>query len=380
MTTYKDNFSLDGRIRVANGVSRKKVSKVQELYEQRNAGSLVADAELREAMTSSDAIFNYAHFATLNFLPNYDEAPREWKNIAGVREVPDFNAPTLFSIARSWTNGGGEDESSVLGGGVADVSPEIPEGTPYPYAYFKGQTAQGAKVKKRGFKVDWTLEAQINDGISFLDTVPDAMEEVALDTEEYEVFSALVNQGKSKPLAGGPLPNGDSVPANSVLTRNAVERAIIEIAERKILGRNIRVTKGYNLIVPVGVKPFIEYQLALVDDKIINGNRLMNAPASNPFGAVTVIESEYLSGNEWFLLPKVGGTRRPVLDRLELRGYRTPQLFVDNRVGTYIGAASVSPFEGSFDADVITLKLRQFGDAVLWDEGEAVIYSNGTGV
>ena len=58
---------------------------------------------------------------------------------------------------------------------------------------------------------------------------------------------------------------------------------------------------------------------------------------------------------------------------------RQPQLFVDNHVGTAVGGGAISPFEGSFDADVITLKLRQFGGGVLWDAGIGIVYSNGTG-
>ena len=128
------------------------------------------------------------------------------------------------------------------------------------------------------------------------------------------------------------------------------------------------------------MKRFIEWELGLTEAQVKDGNLVLNVNGTNPVGDVTVIESESLTGLEWFLLPKTGATRRPVLERVELRGYRTPQLFVDNHVGTYVGGASVSPFEGSFDADVITLKLRMFGGGVVWDDGIAIVYSNGTGV
>ena len=376
--TYKDNFTLDGRLRPGLGVTPKKVAAVKELFEARNSGDFMADAKLKEALTTSDAIFNFAHFANINFLPNYDDAPRVWRDIAGVREAPDLKPVTLYSLNRSWSNGG--DESSVLGGGNPNVAPVIPEGTPYPYAYISGQIAQGAGALKRGFKTDWTLESRINDGVGALDTLPDEMLQVALDTEEEDVFGALLTSGKAHPLAGGALPDGVSVPANALLSRRSIFRAIIELEERKIDGRNLRVRGGYNVIVPVGVKRFIEWELGLTEAQVKDGNLVLNVNGTNPIGDVTVIESESLTGPEWFLLPKTGATRRPVLERVELRGYRTPQLFVDNHVGTYVGGASVSPFEGSFDADVITLKMRMFGGGVVWDDGIAIVYSNGTGV
>ena len=376
--TYKDNFTLDGRLRPGLGVTPKKVAAVKELFEARNSGDFMADAKLKEALTTSDAIFNFAHFANINFLPNYDDAPRVWRDIAGVRETPDLKPVTLYSLNRSWSNGDGE--SSVLGGGNPNVAPVIPEGTPYPYAYISGENAQGAGMLKRGFKTDWTLESRINDGVGALDTLPDEMLSVALDTEEEDVFGALLRDGKAHPLAGGALPDGVSVPVNAGLSRRSIFRAIIELEERKINGRNLRVRGGYNVIVPVGVKRFIEWELGLTEAQVKDGNLVLNVNGANPVGDVTVIESESLTGLEWFLLPKTGATRRPVLERLELRGYRTPQLFVDNHVGTYVGGASVSPFEGSFDADVITLKLRMFGGGVVWDDGIAIVYSNGTGV
>lgn len=128
--TYKDNFTLDGRLRPGLGVTPKKVAAVKELFEARNSGDFMADAKLKEALTTSDAIFNFAHFANINFLPNYDDAPRVWRDIAGVRETPDLKPVTLYSLNRSWSNGDGE--SSVLGGGNPNVAPVIPRRYPVP--------------------------------------------------------------------------------------------------------------------------------------------------------------------------------------------------------------------------------------------------------
>lgn len=380
---YKDNFTLDGRVEVVPGVTKRKVAAVQDLTERHLRGDRIASATLHEALTTSDAIFSAAHLATLNFLPNYDEAPREWRTIAGTRQVPDFRPATLYSLNRSWTDGNGD--SNVLSngaGGTRHGAPEIPEGTAYPYAYISGQNAQGGSVTKKGLKTDWTLEARINDGIGVLDTLPNELNEVALDTEEEEVFLALtgfVRANATTQLDGGLIPTGTTVAANAPFSRDALIRAQIELAERVINGRKVRVTGGYNVLVPTGQGIFAQFVLNQTFAEVKDGNFVLNIEGYNPLAGITVVETDYLTGTEWILMPKPGATRRPVLDRLTLRGYETPQLFVDNHVGIPIGASSIAPFEGSFAADVITLKLRQFGGAAVWDNGQAIIYSEGDG-
>jgi hypothetical protein len=378
---YKDEFTLDGRIKPGLGVSRRKVEAVRDLYEAYQHGSLIAGAKLQEALTSSDAIFNLAHLANLNFIPNFDEADRSWAGIAGRRTVNDLKPVTLYSLAESWTDGNGG--SQVLSDHGA--APVIPEGTPYPYAYISGEVAQGRGVVKRGFKTDWTLESRINDGLGALDRLPGEMLDVSLDTESADVWGALVAGGKgaNAQLDGGTVPTGGTVTANSPLTRDALIRAQIELGNRTINGRKIQVNGGYNLIVPLGQSIYANF---IINQTLATAQPSTTAPiyvyqvnGYDPLSSITVVESEWVTGTEWFLVPKVGATRRPVLERLDLRQYPTPQLFVENHVGIFVGGGAVSPFEGSFDADVITLKLRQFGGGVLWDGGEAVVYSEGDG-
>lgn len=375
---YKDNFTLDGRVQVVPGVTKRKVEAVRDLTEKHLRGDRIASATLHEALTSSDAIFSAAHLATLNFLPNYDEAPREWRSVAGVRPVPDFRPATLFSISRSWTDGNGESNVLTAGGGA----PTIPESTAYPYAYISGQSAQGGSVTKKGLKTDWTLESRINDGLGVIDELPGELRNVALDTEEEEVFGALTTFVRANPqteLDGGLVPTGVTVAPNAPFSRDALIRAIIELSEREVDGRKIRVTGGYNVVVPVGQGIFAQFILNQTFAEVKDGNFVLNIEGYNPLAGVSVVESDYVTGSEWIVLPKPGATRRPVLDRLTLRGFETPQLFVDNHVGIPLGAASIAPFEGSFAADVITLKLRQFGGGAVWDNGAGIVYSDGTG-
>lgn len=385
MTEYKNPFTLDGRLQKVAHVTEEKVEAVKELLEAHLSGDRVRGAVLHELLTTSDAIFNLAYLANLNFVPNYDEAPRNWTEIAGTRPVPDFRPATLYSINRSWTDGNGD--SNVLS--AHGAAPVIPEGTAYPFAYIAGEVQQGAGVTKKGLKTDWTLESRINDGLGAIENLPAQLLEVSLDTEEEEVWGALTTQLTSaSDLDGGTTPEGWTVPANGSLTRDALIQGMYEVSQRTINGRNIVVT-GWNLIVPIGRSPYVNFILnqsfgGLVKDTnaaagTASLQRLYQINGNDPLAGINVIESEWVTGTAWMLVPKKGSTRRPVLERLTLRGYETPQLLVDNHVGTGVSGTNFGPFEGNFDADVITLKLRQFGGGIVWDGGVAILRSTGAG-
>lgn len=379
--TYKDNFTLDGRLNpAAHGgkgvVTPTKVKAVESMLSKHLNGDRVASAQLMEALTTSDAIFNLAYLANVQFLPNYDEAPRVWRQVAGERVVPDLRPATLFSLARSWTDGNGETQIFTNG-----AAPTIPEGAAYPYAYISGETSQGAGVTKKGFKTDWTLEAQINDGVGVIDALPSEMLRVSLDTEESDVFGALTTQlTAASDLDGGLVPTGVTVPTNAPLSRDALIRAIYELKNREIGGRKIQVSGGYNVLVPVGQGEFVQFILNQTFAEVQDGSFVLNVSGYNPLAGVTAVETEWLTGNAWMLLPKPGATRRPVVDHLSLRGYTAPQLFVQNLSGNFVGGGAASPFEGSFANDSITLKLRMFGGGVVWDGGLGVVASDGSGV
>lgn len=370
------DLTLNGRIRVEPRVTEPKVARAKELYEGYRRGDRIAKATLSEAMSTSDAIYSVAYLANVNFLPNYDEAPRVWSQIAGRRTVNDFRPATLWSLNRSWTDGNGDSNVLSANGGA----PTIPEGTDYPYAYITGETSEGAGVTKKGFKTDWTLEAQINDDLGVIDSLPTEMSSVALDTEEEEVLGALVAaMTSSNDLTGGTIPTGTTVAANAPLSRDALIRAKYELSQREINGRKIVVTGGFNLIVPIGQGDFAQFILNQTYAEVADGSFQLNISGYNPLAGITVVESEYVSGTVWALVPKPGATRRPVVDKLFLRGYETPQIAVDNRTGVPVGGGSISPFEGSFDRDVITLRLRAFGAGVVWDSGAGFVWSDGSG-
>lgn len=368
---YKDKFTLDGRLKPQLGVTKRKVQAAKDLFEGALHGDIIKDATLREAVTSTDASLNLGHLLNLQFIPQLDKLERSVVPLvgSGARTTPDFRPVSLYSLF-------GDLNGAGIGANGEAVT--VPEGTPYPLVSITGQESFYTKLAKRGFRFDYTWEARVNDVVGMFDGMPAEMLSVTDDTEYAEVFDALLQAAQSLPAVT--LPDGTSVTANSVLKPDAIFAAILALAERTINGRKIGTLSGYNVLVPVGRKPYIDYQLRQFQNiiSIVDGNVTFGAPDNSVLSTVTVIETPRLSGTEWILLPKPGSTRRPVLELLRLRGYETPELRVENLQGSYVGGGKVSPFEGSFDSDNIAYRFRFVIGGVLWDD-TWVVRSTGAG-
>lgn len=379
MAEYKNPFTLDGRVKPPANVTPAKVAEMKRLVESALSGDYMATAKIQEAMTSTDAIFSFAYLTQINFLPQFERVPRTWKQIAGERIVNDFRRPVLYSMVADF-NGPG-----VLGAEPANsngVLPLVPEGAPYPYVYMSGEESKSAGITKKGVKTDFTFEAFINDALGFISALPDELLRIALDTEDADVYGALIGgatQATSK-LAGGTVPDGETVVVNSPLTHNALIRAVYELSQRRVNGRFVQVNGGYNVVVPIGQRPFAEFQIGaqLAQTRSGTNPQYLYTPGFNGLPQLDVVESQWVSGTNWYLLPKPGTTARPILEHLSLRGHETPELRVENVTGNYLGGGAVSPFEGSFDADAATFRLRHITGAALWSP-ELCVFSNGTG-
>lgn len=375
MADYKDTFTLDGRVKPQPSVTKAKVAKVKDLVEGALRGDHIKEGFLKETLSTSDAIFSYAYLQTLNILPQFDRAPRVWSQIASVRTVSDFRRPVLYSLATNW------------GVGVIDpndAAPVVPEGASYPYAHFQGEEALSTSLSKRGFKTDLTWESVINDTVGYLQALPSEMLRVALDTEEATVLTGLTNGvTNAQQLAGGTVPTGETVPANSPISRAALIRAIFELSQRTVNGRQVQLTGGYNLLVPVGQKVGVEYILGqsfqTVQSGSGNGQIILGINGYDPLAGITVIETPFVTGTQWYLVPKPGTTGgRPVLELLRLAGHEAPEIRVENVTGTYLGGGNVPPFEGSFSNDTVTFRLRMAIGTALWTPA-LVVWSSGAG-
>lgn len=377
--TYKNAFTLDGRVKPGVGVTPKKVAAVQKLVEESMSGDRQSKGVLEEALSSSDALFNFTHLINLNFLPQFEKAPRQWTNIATTRLVPDFRETINYELDPQW-------DSKTLGDGdPVFTAPVIPEGTEYPEAYFKGREGEGAKLGKRGFQFGFTFEALTNDSLGVIASVPQRMLQVALDTEESEVFGSMVASGTStNSLVAGTNPDGTSVVINAALTRDSLIQALIQIKKRKHNGRYITFNGGFNLIVAPGAKLNAEFQLYsqhLTEITKSSGARKFSAAdVSLVAGISEIIESPYVSETAWFLVPTPGsvGASRETLQLLKLIGHEVPELRIEDFAGNFTGGSKVSPFEGSFSNDTSKFRMRQFAKGHNWMPS-AMLWSKGTG-
>ena len=371
MAEFKDQFTLDGRVKPANHyVTRAKVAEADKLLTAAMRGDKIAAGKLAEVHTTSDMKFNIAHLISVTAIPQFEMAPRTWKQIADVRTVPDFGPVRLMSLFGSLTGAGIHPS-----GGLVDV----PENTPYPYTSITGQEAFYAKIKKMGTKFGFTWEANISDIVGFFEQIPGELVKAALDTEEREVYAALIN-GTTTVLAGGVLPDASTVLINAPISPNAIWEALIELPKKTVNGRLVgKSTNGYNVIVPIGVKDFIDWKLNQTIISITNGTVILGPGDRSVLQSVTTIESAFVTGTNWYILPKPGGISRPVLELGRLRGYESPELRVHGDTGTYVGGSAVSPFEGNFDNDTIDYRIRYVCGGILWAPDYS-LYSKGTGV
>lgn len=389
MTEYKDNFTLDGRVKPPLGVTKEKAAAAAQLLDEVMSGDRVAKGTLEEAMVSTDAIFNIAHITNLTVVSDFAERERTWAQLGVQRQtVSDFRPATLYSLRPDWSAGG------TLGDGDPRfVAPRVPEGANYPYAYLEQEVNQQAGgIVKRGFKTGFTFEAFINDSVGFLQALPESMRDIALDTEEWEVYNALVTGvGAAQELDGGALPdpNAAAVAPNAPISRNAVWRAMIELGEREIQGRQVVVSGGYKLVIPAGTAQWVNwmlYGLVPTGYNVGDPGTAPNTVAGFAFGAadpiasagIQIVESEFVPTGAWYLIPNANAARRPILSLLSLVGHEQPELRVQGNTGTYVGGGAVSPFEGSFDNDSADFRLRMFIKGILWTP-ELVVWSDGTG-
>lgn len=366
---YKDQFTLDGRLKPANHhVTRAKVAEADRLLTQAMRGDRIAAGKLAEVHSTSDLKFNIAHLVSSVAIPQFDEAERTWSQVAGTRSVPDFGPVRLMSLF-----------GDLTGAGVAENGglPTVPEAAPYPYVTISGQEAFYSKLKKLGAKFGFTWEANVNDIVSFFEQIPNELVQLALDTEEREVYDALIN-GTTNDLEAQELPDGNTTAPNAALSPEAIWAAIIQLQNTQVNGRSVGRATGYNVVVPAGTEEFIEWRLNQNIIQIQDGSITYGPGDRSALSNVNIVGSTYVTGTNWYVLPKPGAIRRPVLELLRLRGYEQPELRVHGDTGSYVGGSAVSPFEGSFDNDTIDYRVRYVAGGVLWSSDYSV-HSDGSG-
>lgn len=383
MTT---DLTYNGRLTVHPFVTETKVEYLSKMIEKARRGGFegeMARTQLRETLSTSDAPFSFAHLVNVRNLPLYDEETPDYDSITDVQTVTDFRPATFYALKNNFAGlEHGNDNDGER------ISPLVPELDTYQYAFGYTQESTDIAVQKRGFKVGISLEAATNDVHGLVTRFPGDMLKVARKTDEYVVIRALKNGVtiNSALQAGTDIVTGKSVGANSPASPEALRVAIRQINERRdSAGNRVPTPRSMRLVVAQGAADSINWSLGVARGLVsIQSGQMVYSTANlpgDPLNRITsVIESEFLTGDEWYLVPEKGTTERPALIKVQLAGYTAPEVYVSNFNGApFAGGASSSPFQAfSFDNDSVDLKLRQFVNAGLFSE-DAVVWSDGSG-
>lgn len=379
------DLTAGGRLNVGPFVSERKVGAIAEMVAGAKLGGYAgqrARTDLTETLSTSDAPHSFAHLVNLRNLPLYDEVEADFSPITTLETVPDFRPATFSNLT---TNFAGLEHGKDNDGQI--IAPKVAELDTYQYAFGYTQDSTDIAVEKRGFKVGWSLERGVNDPFNLVSRFPGDMLKVGVKTDHYVVVRALLNgvTSASELLPGTDFITGKAVVADSAATPEALRVAIRQISNRTD-NRGVRVPTParFRLVVSQGSADSINWALGLARGLFSVQDGLVTYHASgtpaDPLGRISgVIESEFITGNAWYLVPENGTTELPALIRVSLAGYTSPEVYVSNFNGAPLaGGASSNPFQAySFDNDSIDLKFRQFTNAGLFSE-DAITWSSGT--
>lgn len=384
------DLTFGNRLEVNPHVTERKFLAMSKMVEGCTFGGYAAEraaTDLRESLSTTDAPFSLAHLTSARILADYDEKPLEWRKIASVETVDDFEPVTFetlrFNIGENLKYGKGT-------GGNAGVSPVVAEGDTYQYTYGYSEENVKAALEKRGFKFGLTLERIISRLRPTVRSLPGDMLEIAQNTEDFLVFNALQDGSTSaSQLTSGTDPvSGDAVVANAPFSVEALRAGFQQIAQREVGDRKVSLASSYYIVVASGQGDAVEDQidrakrLREVRDQDGSVTAVYAAPSAGSLGRIAgVIESEWITDDDaWYVTPAAGSTRRPGLKMLQLSGRTAPEVLVNNFTGTLLrGGSGSSPFDlAHFDNDTVDLKLRQFGNSALITQEQSV-WSDGSG-
>jgi len=375
------DLSCGGRISVNPHVTERSVMRMAQMVEGIRMGGHAGErarVDFKETLTTSDAPYSFAQLLNIRNLPLYDAAPVQWNQIATTEIVPDFRPTTFYTLKSNFdTLGHGN------GTGGNPVAPRVPELGTYTEAYGYREEAVQAAVEKRGFVWGVSLERVVNDPTRAYSQVPGDMLRVGVKTDEYVVFSALVDQttSASEITGGTDLVTGDTVTANPLISAPAIRVALRNIAARTDAeGNRIPLASGYRIVVPLGTEDEVEWMLQEAANiiRIQDGSITYGAPGAGGLGRISgVIGSEYVADDTWYLVPDAGTTVCPALVRLQLAGYTSPEVYVEGTPTPVLGG-SADPFRAfSWDDDSARFKFRMFTNSALISEDQ-IAWSDGS--
>lgn len=344
-------------------------------------GDRLAQARLKEAITSDQLAPMFVKAANVRFQEYYDAHETIWDKIATKELLSDFRASSLLSLKPNSTtapidNGGYKHPVGTL--------PHVPELTPYPTMSYQ---ADGAFITtaKHGARVQFSFEAFINDQWNVISRFPKDAAAIAARTEDLLVLLQLFdpknktlradvfndnNKTKAKFSTVPEDIRGDLDVSHDVypLSFNAIVAARFQALATIRDGHSTYVPEGFVLVTNPALAEVAKGYTQINEIRVQNGKR--TDIKGNPLKDLEVVTSDLISvvggDNAWVLLPKGGRANgKTVLAKTGMLGREAPELRIHNATGQMIGGGDVNPYEGSFDNDDIEIRIRQIAGAGL---------------
>lgn len=344
-------------------------------------GDRLAQARLKEAITSDQLAPMFVKAANVRFQEYYDAHETIWDKIATKELLSDFRASSLLSLKPNSTtapidNGGYKHPVGTL--------PHVPELTPYPTMSYQ---ADGAFITtaKHGARVQFSFEAFINDQWNVISRFPKDAAAIAARTEDLLVLLQLfdpkkktlrtdvfndTNKTKAKFSTVPEDIRGDLNISYDVypLSFNAIVAARYQALATIRDGHSTYVPEGFVLVTNPALAEVAKGYTQINEIRVQNGKR--TDIKANPLKDLEVVTSDLISvvggDNAWVLLPKGGRANgKTVLAKTGMLGREAPELRIHNATGQMIGGGDVNPYEGSFDNDDIEIRIRQIAGAGL---------------
>ena len=349
------------------------------------AGSRLAQARLKEAITSDQLAPMFVKAANVKFQEYFDSYNTMWGNIATKELLTDFRPASLLSLKGDTTtatidNGGYKHPSGTL--------PHVPELTPYPTMSYQ---AEGAFITtaKHGARIQFSFESFINDEWNVISRFPKDAATLAARTEDLLVLLQLFDPiakslradvfndanktkadftGVPDEFTGGSGAGGVGGMKNAALSFDAIVAARFQALATIRDGHSTYVPEGFVLVTNPALAEVAKNYTLINEIRTQVGKR--TEIKANPLKNLEVISSDLISivggDKAWVLLPKGGRANgKTVLAKTGMMGREAPELRIHNATGKLLGGGDVNPYEGSFDNDDVEIRIRQIAGAGL---------------
>ncbi|GAA1046056.1 hypothetical protein [Rothia amarae] len=321
-------------------MANQKILEAVQTFKAGLHGTPMAQAQLLEAMSTSDFAPRLGAGFEIQMLDIWKETEKEWQGIAKRVVVPDFRPIKL---------------GTFLNG--TDLLP-VNEGEEYKA---QGLTESNVEIKaeKMGRRRQWTYELEKARAFSVLANIPRDFADAAVKAENTAAFKSLVD---AKGALNTSFFTGAAKPTNLPLNAENLEDAYRSLALRKGID-GVKTADVSDLYLVVHPAQLFAANRIVNAETIEVTNGTVKTTEANPFrGLVKVIAPQTLANlgmdvNAWFLLPG-SASQNPALGIAFMQGEETPDIRVKNDQGFRVGGGNIAPEEGSYIDDTIDFRVR----------------------